>query len=105
MGVSTVGKHKLLPHHRRLSQFFQSAAWPHYISWQMLSSQSIVSSPRTVRPSQARNVQSMGRSMDWKLEDNIVNSLIFFATLAAMPHLCKGVGPTLFLSELFQGDG
>ena len=28
MGVSTVGKHKLLHQHRRLSQFFQSTAWP-----------------------------------------------------------------------------
>jgi len=25
--------------------------------------------------------QSMGRSMDWTLEDNMVNNLIFFATL------------------------
>jgi len=28
-------------------------------------------------------VQSMGRSMDWILEDNMVNGLIFFATLTS----------------------
>jgi len=38
-------------------------------------------------------VQSMGRSMDWTLEDNMVNGLFFCATLTgrkeAIPHLYK----------------
>jgi len=49
MGMSTKRKHKLL-HHHRLSQFFQSTALPHKISRQVLSSQSIVLSSKTVRP-------------------------------------------------------
>ena len=48
MGISTVRKHKLLHHH--LSQFFQSTVWPHSISGQVLSNQSIVSSSRIVSP-------------------------------------------------------
>jgi len=38
-------------------------------------------------------MQSMGRSMDWTLEDIMINVLNFCATLtsrrAAIPHLCK----------------
>jgi len=48
----------------------------------------------------------MGMSMDWKLEDNIVNGLIFFATLAShrssnAPFVQTGAGPTLLLAGLF----
>ena len=39
-------------------------------------------------------MQSMGRSMDWTLEDNMVDGLFFCVTLTgrgeeAIPHLCK----------------
>ena len=57
MGMSTICKHKLLHHH--LSQFFQSTAWPHQISWEVLSSQSIVASSRTVRPCNPREVDGL----------------------------------------------
>jgi len=47
----------------------------------------------------------MGRSMDWKLEDNIVNGVIF-ATLTSYrssnaPFVQRGEGPTLLLAGLF----
>jgi len=50
----------------------------------------------------------MGRSMDWKLEDNIVSGLIFFAPLTThrsshVPFVQTEEGPTLFLAGLFQG--
>jgi len=40
-----------------------------------------------------QKVQSMGRSVDWTLEDNMVDGLFFSATLplaavGAIPHLC-----------------
>ena len=42
-------------------------------------------------------VQSIGRAMDGTLEDNMFNGLIFFATLKAIPHLCKQDGERLTL--------
>ena len=56
-----------------LSQCLITTAWPHQISGQVLSSHSVVSSSRPVRAVQ--------RSMDWTLEDNMVDSLFFCVTL------------------------
>jgi len=37
-----------------------------------------------------QGIQSMGRSIDWRLEDNMVNGLFFCVTITeAMPHLNK----------------
>ena len=63
-------------HH--ISQSFQSTAWPHLISGQVLSSHSVVSSPTTVR-----HLQSMGRSIEWTLEDSMIDGLFFCATLTS----------------------
>jgi len=113
--MSTARKHKLL-HHNRLSQFFQSTAWPHYISGQVLSSQSIVLSSRTVR------LCSMRRSMEWILEDNYGQRFdllchthktkrwsypICVSRSGNVRHRCGGdwAGPTLFLAGPFHEGG
>jgi len=113
--MSTARKHKLL-HHNRLSQFFQSTAWPHYISGQVLSSRSIVSSSRTVR------LCSMWRSMERTLEDNNGQRFdlrchthkpqkephpICVNRSGNVRHRCGGdwAGPTLFFAGPFQEGG
>jgi len=48
-----------------LSQFFKSTAWPHWISGLVLSSHSIVSSSRTVRPYSSWEGWWIGHS-EWK---------------------------------------
>ena len=62
-------------------------------------------------------MQSMGRSMDWTLKDDMVDGLFFCATLTGrrpypictsrtgnVPHRCGGgwAGPRLFLGESFR---
>jgi len=85
--MCAVHKHKLL-HHQCLSQFFQSTAFPHYISQQVLSSQSIVSSSRTVRPCNPWGGRWIGH---WKTTWSVVWSSVphSHAAEVAIPHLCK----------------
>jgi len=75
--MSTVGKHKLL-HHHRLKQFVQSTAWP------KLDLRAGVEQPIDCLIIQnCQDVQSMGRLMDWTWEDIMVNGLICCATLTS----------------------
>jgi len=79
MGISTVRKHKLRHHHHRLNQFFQSTAWS------QLHLGAGVEQPVDCLIIQSRqSVQATGRSMDWILEDNMVNGLISFVTLTSL---------------------
>ena len=62
--------------HRRLIELLQSTAWP------LLDRGAGVEQLIDCLISQnCQAVKSMGRSMDWTLEDNMVNSLFFSATL------------------------
>jgi len=77
MGISTVRKHKLLHHHHRLNQFFQSTAWP-----QLYLGVGVEQPVGCLIIQSRQSMHSMGRSMGWTLKDNMVNGLISFATLA-----------------------
>jgi len=83
----TLCQHKLL-HHHCLSQFFQSTAWPHKISGQVQSRKSIVSSPRTVKPSNPWKGHSIGhwKTTLWMVWSSAPDSQ---AAEAAIPDLCK----------------
>jgi len=71
MGTSTVREHKLF-HHHRLSQFVQFIAWPHYTT----SRARVEQSNDCIIIQNCQAVQSIGMSMDWTLEDNMVDGLI-----------------------------
>jgi len=75
-------------HHHRQSQFLQSTAWSHWISGQVLCSQSIVSSSTTVRPCSPWRGRWIGH---WRTTWSTICSSAQHSQAAerAITHLCK----------------
>jgi len=77
---------------RRLSDFFQSTAWPPYLVVGV--EQPFGQNHQAMFIGQNHQaVQSMGRSMVWTFEDNKIDGLFSVshpqAAEGATPHLCK----------------
>jgi len=73
---------------RHMSQLLLSTAWPHKISEQVLSSHSVVSSPRIVRPCSPWRSQWIGH---WRTTWSTAcfSAASSQAAEGAIPHFCK----------------